>query len=727
MEQAQPFYPGNRDLPVEVRDRVLTTFRQAVELHKTGRLDEVVAGCDLILKMDPQFSPAKKLLEKAQNPSGPSAAPGVGSRTADALSAAREALKNRDFGRAVELSNEILRSDLTNEQAQDISREGQEKMEAVPFAEQFLDKAQTQLLAGNLTGASTELEKARSLDAHHPRIGKMDSDLSAERAKNSPTNKAPVSPPTSPAPAAAAPAAFDFKPSNEPPLTFDFDTVQTQSNAPASSSFIVDTPAAAPGGRSAQASDFGFSFAEDDSTTGGEAPKPAAAPGPVQFDQGSFGEAQTFDFTSAVVDTTPEDQARIEAYLREGDEAFAAGQYRAATDTWSRIFLIDVTNHPASERIENARRKQIDVDTRIEDALNSGTVAYERKDLAVARAHFEEVISLDRDHPIAKEYMSRLPSVLPAPALSPAVSTTDPVDHPGFGDDMFAEEFAPSAETVYPPDVPPSRTTRTAPEKALPPIATPKSRAMPMLLLAGALAVLGGAGYFGYKALRGGEQTPDATQSLLLIRRAQALGRTGKYNEAIELLSTVSAADPQHDQAVNLIADYRNKRSSRPALIDGRPAAEVYNELLTNGRVAHEAKDYLGARESFQRAAAIRALPDESAKLLASAAAQVAKLEGAIALIKQGNPAGALQNLENLDKQDPGNPNIQKLINDAHFNLGAVAMREGRLPEAITEFDKVLQVTEDAVARRSKEIAQKYTTEEKDLLFQIYVKHLPLR
>src|SRR6266849_4745068 len=64
-------YHGNASLSTAVKERVLSTFQQAVTLFKQGRAEEVIQGCGLILRMDPMFDPAKKLMEKARNPSSP--------------------------------------------------------------------------------------------------------------------------------------------------------------------------------------------------------------------------------------------------------------------------------------------------------------------------------------------------------------------------------------------------------------------------------------------------------------------------------------------------------------------------------------------------------------------------------------------------------------------------------------------------------------------------------
>jgi len=61
-------YPGNPSLPVEVREKIVATFRHTLELFRDGKLDDCLIGCDFILKMDPRFAPARKLQEKARNP-----------------------------------------------------------------------------------------------------------------------------------------------------------------------------------------------------------------------------------------------------------------------------------------------------------------------------------------------------------------------------------------------------------------------------------------------------------------------------------------------------------------------------------------------------------------------------------------------------------------------------------------------------------------------------------
>jgi tetratricopeptide (TPR) repeat protein len=61
-------YPGNPSLPIEVREKILSTFRHTLDLYRDGKIDDCLIGCEFILKMDPRFAPARRLQEKARNP-----------------------------------------------------------------------------------------------------------------------------------------------------------------------------------------------------------------------------------------------------------------------------------------------------------------------------------------------------------------------------------------------------------------------------------------------------------------------------------------------------------------------------------------------------------------------------------------------------------------------------------------------------------------------------------
>ena len=67
MSSSGASYPGNPSLPVEVREKILMTFKHALGLFSTGHVSDCLIGCEFILKMDPRFTPARRLQEKASN------------------------------------------------------------------------------------------------------------------------------------------------------------------------------------------------------------------------------------------------------------------------------------------------------------------------------------------------------------------------------------------------------------------------------------------------------------------------------------------------------------------------------------------------------------------------------------------------------------------------------------------------------------------------------------
>lgn len=250
-----------------------------------------------------------------------------------------------------------------------------------------------------------------------------------------------------------------------------------------------------------------------------------------------------------------------------------------------------------------------------------------------------------------------------------------------------------------------------------------------MTLIIGVVAavVLIAGGWFTYSKFFG-KPAYDASATTGIIQQATSLAQKGKYDQAIALLQDVKSDDPQFHTAANMIADLQKKKSQAAEMVEGRPAAVVYQENLTSGKQAFEAHDYDAAKKFFDAASKIKALPDDMKALYDQASQQVAKLDAAKGLFKEQHYADAIGNLQPLLQADPQNQSIKRIITDAHFNLGATALQEERTDAAIKEFAEVLvSDPNDELAKRSKTLAEHYNGQPKDLLYKIYVKYLPLR
>ena len=729
-------YPGNPTLPAEVRDRVLSTFRQAVDLYKKGQTDEAISGCNLIASMDPQFSPARKLVEKISNQAAAvdvdALLKSVGAGP-DVLDQARTALAARDFERAEQIAESVLSEDFTNEAAQEIAQSARHKIEAQPFVEQFIEKARTQRASGNETAAKATIEKARALDPEHPGLSALGQEKprTEQPAANAPMSfdfggeSSPFSsafssqaPPKSQAPVEFTMGANPFEgattgsapppPSTPPPAPPSAEPLELEDP---SGSFVVEPPASPTRG-SAEASDFGFTFEEDQKVADAAAAAPQLVPG----------SAGTFDFSTASVEVTAEDQGKISKYLQEGDAAFERGDYQKAIDLWSRIFLIDVTNDEASARIEKARARRVETDRKVEDLIAAGTQAYDRGDQATARAKFEEALKMDPTNFTASDYLERLTSGVeptpPPPGAIPSVPSTPQ-------NDLFAEEFEQTPEGEEVPGARPRQRPSRAEAVSYAPAAKPKT--MMYVIVGVVVLVLAAAGYFGFSLLTGGDDDIDVSRTAQAFTEAQTLASRGQYDGAISLLSAVKPEDPQYDRALAMIADLQKKKAQAAALqTPVNPAA--FGDLVARAQAAYANNDYATAKQLYERAAQIEALPPNLKAQYDAAAKQVARTQTASVLFKEGNYREALTALEAMQLQDPQNANIRQMIAHAHFNLGQVALERERTQEAITHFDQVLAVNpSDEMARRSRDLAARYNNEAKDLLYKIYVKYLPLR
>lgn len=202
-------YPGNPSLEPEIRERVLETFRQTISLAEQGNAPEADLGCDFILRLDPTFEPARILksridragdgpvdvddirtslseaLESEEDEEvtpedlAPASPPGEdsGGKAADddgLRQSIRDAVENRDFGRALQLI-EANRSKLVGDaEVRGLADTARSRLEAEPYVKEFLQRAREAAREGQDQAAAEFIDKARSLDDSHPEIAELE-------------------------------------------------------------------------------------------------------------------------------------------------------------------------------------------------------------------------------------------------------------------------------------------------------------------------------------------------------------------------------------------------------------------------------------------------------------------------------------------------------------------------------------------------------------------------
>jgi tetratricopeptide (TPR) repeat protein len=237
-------YPGNPSLPREVREKILSTFRHTLNLFGQGKLDDCVIGCDFILKMDPRFAPARRLMEKARNPAAevdvaqleslvattPTRQERVVAADPDRLLVrAVESFNARDFDAAIAAANQVLAVLPGNQDALEILDQAKAKKAAQPVFDASRQRALAALDAHRQDDAAVELDKMRQLDPDHPAVALLERRLS---------QMPPPAPPAAARPSTATPRDMAARGGDLDALSLDF-----PASAPASpASLPIEEP-----------------------------------------------------------------------------------------------------------------------------------------------------------------------------------------------------------------------------------------------------------------------------------------------------------------------------------------------------------------------------------------------------------------------------------------------------------------------------------------------------
>ncbi len=703
-------YPGNPALGDEVKQRILATFEQSLDLAERGRCQEATLGCDFILELDPAFAPARRLKERvssgdqpqdlsdlrqaagggAQEGPGPGPAaapaaddlfdldeielPSADGATEDLGPELARRLAARDFEGVLARAAEARDAVMADPELGRLVEAAQARLEAQPYVERFLRDAEAAVGAGHAERARVALEKARSLDPEHPVLADLERRLAA----------APPAPAEAPAPPGSPPAP-------EPRPT--------------------PTPQ----------------------------PTPPHAPGPAHGPVPGGGEAEGDD--------------RIAELLAEGQRASDASDYQGAIDAWSRIFLIDVDHEEAARRIEDARRHKAEREREVEEIFHEGIDALEAGDQETARARFERVVEAQPNHLAAREYLQRLESGAPIEVARPASDETGALGELGSFD--LSDLSAPSRpagegeelkEEILVPPPPGTVREPAAGERAEGTRAGVRVSAVKRDMGRRAFVLIGGAvlvlvAVAAWIVFQNKERffpnstaEPEVAQPAAPapdpIERAKSLQERGQTAMALGQLKRIPPDSPRYAEAQKLIAAWEASEA-KPAEETETLSPEATarrDRLLRAADGAFDQQEYLRALELFGRAGKISELDGQALDRSRAAAAKLAPLKEEIELFRQGEYEFVLPKLWKLYEADPSNRDLRRLIVDSYYNRGVRELQRGDTTAAAKELKEGLDLApDDRDLQRLYLFSQTYEQRQKDLLFRIYVKYLPFR
>jgi tetratricopeptide (TPR) repeat protein len=749
---ADPRYPGNPSLPREVREKILSTFRHTLNLFKESKIDDCVIGCDFILKMDPRFTPARQLMEKARNPAAdvdlavlelvvaetPTRQERVASVETDRLLVrAAESFNARDFDAAVAAAEGVLKVLPGNRNAMEILEKARQKKSAQPQFEVARQRAMAALDGHRMSEARAALDKMRSLDAEHPAVALLERRLVVPAAPvleeiGESTN--PGFAPPRPEGSGHAPA------SSLDDLSLDSLSLE---DSPAAVVPPTDfrQPSFGPLGgtqESSSASTSGDDFLGGDSS---QIPPDLWSSGPAEEpDRFSLEAAAGSAFSaepSSAFSSKPEpvaeheiptQQDEIQALLSQGDDDARIGNRQQAIEIWSRIFLIDINNSDAVGRIEKAREEMTEGNRRIAEELKRGREQFEAGDFTGAREAFLEVLASDENDATARSYLDRIEHELARPSAGLDLSRKTPQG------DILAEEMAEAAE---PEAGEPSSTPTTAAAPAAP--RRPIDKRFLMALGAALVLTIAVGGYYLLRGSSGKSGAAAATGGPSL-EHATMLFREGKLAETIAELRQIPAEHPDYARAQKLLTSLTRKTAEgAPVAAPSEPGSEEAPKpaagppadavrLRAEGEKALAEKRYIDALKSLNLAAPAFQSDPTFAPSLGAASERVAELTPAVKLYNEGEYETAVPILWRIFQADRSNQDARSYLLRSYYNQGIAQLQNGLFPKAVESFNEALAIDPaDADAIRHKKFAQRYLKGDLDLMGRIYVRHIQQR
>ena len=729
-------YPGNASLPREVREKILSTFRHTLNLFGEGKLDDCLIGCDFILKMDPRFAPARRLMEKARNPHAdvdlaelealvattPTRQDRTGVDAHRLLVRAVESFNARDFDASISAAEQALDLLPGNEHAREILEQASAKKAAGPGFDAARKRAIAALDGKQPEAARSELAQMRQLDPDHPAVALLERRIGTAPPKTGGSDLEELS--LDPVPAAGASPLHGE--SREPAIAFG-------SSAPPGSETAPPPPFSPPSrGENAESGrgldslsldalslDLPPASAQlvpppDDprsprigplgSTVPSSRPAPLGSPEDLWKVQPSSKPEEAPRAPAATPLPPPASYAspseepqtaerEIAALLKQGDDAAGRGERQQAIEIWSRIFLIDINNTEAVTRIEKARQELVEGNRVISDGLKTGREKYEAGDLAGARELFLRVLAVDESETTARFYLGRIEEDLRRGAPPSAVPTA--------GSEPVRKPAAKSAAPAAPPSGPGLRL----------PVMQPRV----VLVLVGAFVLLSLVGVF-FVFLSKPRPAPPA---------ATAPPAAGSVARAPELAEN-NLDRPQAPRPIAVTG-------SSPALPSQGAPSEAGLEsdpsrLRALGEKSLAEKRYIDALKNFHLAAPAFRNDPTFAKAMGIAAEKVTALTPAVKLYNEAEYETAIPVLWRITQEDRDNQDARSYLLRAYYNQGVTQLQNGLYPKAVQSFNEALALDpSDVETSRHRKFAERYQKGDLDLMGRIYVRHLSHR
>jgi tetratricopeptide (TPR) repeat protein len=431
----------------------------------------------------------------------------------------------------------------------------------------------------------------------------------------------------------------------------------------------------------------------------------------------------------------PSQQQEIAALLERGDDAVRSGNRQQAIEIWSRIFLIDINNSEAVGRIEKARQEMSEGNKRVAEGLKHGREAFEAGDFSGARETFLQVLAIDESDATARSYLDRIESELARPSSGLDLAKKSPPS------DILSEEMADAAAPETEASLEREETGQGETPAPKPKAKRPLDRRFAVALAAAVLLAVAVGGYMTLRPGRGKAAAPAASEGGPSLEHATALFREGKVADTIAELRRISPEHPDYARAQKLLGSLMRKGDGTAAAAGSPEAAPGERAEAPGGGPSPEAlrqrqeaekafseKRYIDALTAFNLAAASFQQDPSFTQSLGAASDKVSELTPAVKLYNEGEYETAIPILWRIFQEDRDNQDARSYLLRCYYNQGIAQLQNGLYPKAAESFKEVLGIdASDADAIRHKKFAEHYLKGDLDLMGRIYVRHIQQR
>ena len=745
-------YPGNPELSVDAQQRVLSAFRRAITLLQDSNRREAMIALDFTLRLDPDFEPARNLSNQLNTGSdeidlgsmitelGLPSAEEIQAKLVDAV----DDFNDRRFPEAKEQVQAVLRELPGNQEARRLLAQIDHALQTEAQIGEFLSHAQQNLAQGKPGRAAELLMKAQAVDPQHPGIAPLLHQIQAV-APAAVEQAAPPPAPPSPPPTQAGETGKAPIESPPQPIEFSFST-EADSGGPSvkAAEGFETLPEGAPlfGEEQAKAPAFELETPPDSQGAGpgtdgeprgtaeasGEQPPLATGDLADLFDEGLEAPPPAAEGPAS---PSGEEAGRIAELYHQGQAAFEREDFLEAIDIWSRIYLIDPENAQANAAIDEARKRQDEIDRELEQRLFEAQEAADAGDAAKALRVAGEILAAHPENLAARdleESLKRPGTAVPPPPSPPGEPEgTPPTQHDAGTGDLDAELFEVTAsEGVAPPPV--KEISEAVPEAISeePPREAPAARharpsGMRLVLLGlGAIAIVAIGIWIGSRLISGKHSTKTPASVDRVLAQAEALYKKGQPEKAIRLLEGFHATSMDQVRIARRLTKYR--RAVAPPTPTPPPAeAAEAQRAFASGK-------WLQAYRIVTRG--LEAHPGDAG--LTELGTKILNQENQIGPLvqaeRQRDYETAVGIARELAGRYPKHLEIRQELARDLFNLAVSDLRAYNLTGAANQLQALLKInSSDAEARRILRFIEKYQVRPVDMQLKIFIGSLSYR